>query len=339
MIKTYYQNDIINRLAAIITYGLSEGYSYTSIEEHIVSSSFINELENNEYDIESKIENIVESTYKITLNKSADISFKSLFLAEAYFRLFIDFNKSFEYIFLYLPLSFMIEKYNIYHEMDFSNLKKDFEYIFEKTPLLKQLSKKREIKLVDISKLTGIKIDTIIKYAQDDKFIYNASFNNIYKLSKLFSVKENIFAKNLEVYLDSSIYIFDERNKDYCNYLGLYFANYFDNRINDSNFEYNRENNFFKLINGIKLIVNHDNVEFGEINKVVDSKTYLVIISSSFFGDTKDFNYLKKADVLEILVLTQNYVYLIKKNKKKEITDTINKSLIIRAKEKTKLVS
>lgn len=52
MIKVFYQNDIIDRLAAIFTYGLNNGYSYETIEERIISSPFVNNLEKNEYDIE-----------------------------------------------------------------------------------------------------------------------------------------------------------------------------------------------------------------------------------------------------------------------------------------------
>lgn len=63
MIKVFYQNDIIDRLAAIFTYGLNNGYSYETIEERIISSPFVNNLEKNEYDIESKIDEVVESTF------------------------------------------------------------------------------------------------------------------------------------------------------------------------------------------------------------------------------------------------------------------------------------
>ena len=111
MIKAFYQNDIITRLAAIITFGLNEGYSYKSIEEHFVSSPFVYDLENNEYYIESKIEDVVEITYKIKLHKPADISYKGLFFAESYFKLFLCLNRSFQYVFLYLPISLMVEKY------------------------------------------------------------------------------------------------------------------------------------------------------------------------------------------------------------------------------------
>lgn len=337
MIKTFYQEDIINRLAAIITYGLNEGYSYKTIEEHIVSSSFVNALEDNEYDNAIKIEAVVVSTYNVSLGKEeADISFKGLFIAESYFKLFLCFNKSFEYLFLYWPISSFIERYGIYHEMDFSNLRKDFESKVKDTTLLRKLAQDRRLKLTEISKLTGINENTIDKYSRDDKYLYGASHDNIYKLSKLFSVKENIFIPNLAVYLDQSIYLFDKRNQDYRNYLGFYFANFFDSRINEIDFVYDRNNNCFNSTKGIRLIVVADildNLSQNKLNEIADSNTYVIIIPSGFFGDESWFEYLKNVNAYDVLVLTQEYVYIVKKKIKREITNTINRALIIRAME------
>ena len=335
MIKTFYQEDIIKRLASVFTYGLNQKYSYKTIEERIVSSPFVNALENNEYDIESKIEKVVETTYNISLeNKEADISFKGLFIAESYFKLFIHFNKSFEYIFLYWPLASFVEKYGVYHEMDFSNLKKDFESQIKDTTLLRKLAHDRQVKLVEISKLTGINENTIDKYSRNDKYLYGASHDNIYKLALLFGVKENIFISNLAIYLDQSIYLFNKKNTDYRNYLGLLFANYYDNRINELDFIYDRNNNCFKSEAGIKFIVIADsfnNLSTSKLSEFVDSKTYVVMIPLGFFGDESWFSHMKDINAFDVLVLTQEYVYIVKKNLKKEITDTINRSLIIRA--------
>ncbi len=331
MIKTL---DIINRLAAIISYGLNEEYSYRTIEERIVSSPFINGLENNEYNNETQIEKIVESTYNISLaNKQADISFKGLFIAESYFKLFLYYNKSFEYIFLYWPLSYFLDRYGIYHEMDFSNLRKDFELKTKEATLLKKLSQDRNIKLVEISKLTGINENTIDKYSRDDKILYGASHDNIYKLAILFGVKENIFISNLAIYIDPSIYLFSDKYKDYRNYLGLLYANYFDKRINENDFTYDISSNCFESKKGIKLIVIVDtlaNLTISRINVLADSKTYLVVIPSGFFGNKTSLEYLKDTNAFEVFVLTQEYVYIVKKNIKKEITNTINRSLITR---------
>lgn len=338
MIKTFYQEDIINRLASLITYGIEKGYSYKAIEEHISSSIFVNDLENNHYNIESKIEKIVEQAYGVLIDNSFDISFEGLFYAESYFKLFLYFNKSFEYIFLYWPLSDFSDRYGIYHEMDFSNLRNDFALRISKTTLLKKLAKERQIKLIEISKLTGISESTIDKYSRNDKYLYGASYDNIYKLSSLFEAKENMFASNLGVYLDQSIYLFDKNLVDYRNCLGLYFASFYDKRINEIDFEYDRNNNYFKSKEGKRLIVIADileNILVSELNKIVDEKTYVVIIPSGINNNRSCFEYLKEVNALDVLVLTQEYAYILKKNSVKEITETVNRSLIIRAKEKS----
>ena len=339
MIKTFYQEDIVNRLGAIITYGLNKGYSYRSIEEHIIHSSFVNDLENNEYNIESKIERIVGDTFNVSM-VDADISFKGLYFAESYFRLFLYYNKSFEYLFLYWPLSSFDEKYGIYHEMDFSNLRNDFEKEVKKTTLLRKLSLDREIKLTEISKLTGINENTVVRYSRDDRYLYSASYENIYKLSTLFNVKENIFISNLAVYMDQSIYLFDKSNKVYRDYLGYYFANYYDKRINEDNYTYDKEKGIFVSDRGVKLIVIadlFDNISIERINDIADKDSYVVIIPSGFFGDESYYEYLKDSKALEIFALTQEFIYMVKREYKKEITDTVNRTLIIRAKESSLL--
>ena len=335
MIKPFYHDDIINRLGAAITFGLDKRYSYRAIEERIAFSSFINGLENNEYDSESKIEKIVEDIYSVGPIKDADISFKGLFIAESYFRLFLHFNKSFEYLFLYWPLEAFVNRYNVYHEMDFSNLRNDFENEVKKTTLLRKLLLDRDIKLVDISKLTGINENTVVKYSRDDEYLYSASYGNIYKLAKLFGVKENIFVSSLSVYDDQSIYLIDNNNKIYNDYLGYYFANYFDKRISEETFAYDKEKGVFVSNKGKTLVVIADKVEnlsIERINNISNSNTYVVIIPFGSYNETS-FACLKDAVAMEIFVLTKEFVYMVKKDHSKEITDTVNRSLLIRSKE------
>ena len=146
----------------------------------------------------------------------------------------------------------------------------------------------------------------------------------------------------MAVYLDQSVYLFNNSTKDYRNYLGLYFANFFDGRINEKNFAYDRDNNRFKSEGGIKLIVIADllsNLSLQAINDLADPKTYVVIIPSGFFGDESRLDYLAESNALDVFVLTQEYVYMTKRKCKREITDTINRALISRAKEKASSLS
>ena len=331
MIKTFYQEDIINRLAALITYGLNNQYSYKSIEEHIVSSLFINDLENGQFNNEIKEAVLAEKTYGVSFNEPLDISFKALFIAESYFKLFIYFNKSFEYLFLYWPLSYFISRYNIYHEMDFSNLRNDFIKKTKEMTLIKKLSKERNIKLIEISKLTGINKNTIDKYARNDQYLYNANYGNIHKLAKLFNVKDNIFLANLGIYFDASIYLFDDYYQDYRNYLGLEFAYYFDKRIDKKDFIYDKEHHLFKSINDIKIktiVLRTTDININSIKDLLDDKTYLIILITNLFIKESDFLFLKQIEAYEICVITPLNLYLLKKNNKKEITETINDSLM-----------
>jgi|GEM_PF-3155162 len=341
MIRTFYQEDIINRLAAILTYGLNEGYSYKSIEERVVESTFVNNLERNQYDIGCKVERVVESTYGISLNnKQTDISFKGLFIAESYFKLFLYYRKSFEYLFLYWPLGGFVERYGIYHEMDFSNLRNDFISNTKEMTLLKKLSRDRQIKLTEMSRLTGINISTIHKYNMDDRYLYEASHKTIYKLSLLFGVKENLFIETLPIYLDQSIYLFDERNKRLRDYLGLYFASYFDHKIDEKAFRYDQEAGYFVSDNGIKCVIVAKqliDLSSSSLKMMADSETYLIIIPSGAINTGSTYKDFKKLDALEVFVLTQDYFYAIKKDRKKEITDTVYQALVIKATEKVAL--
>ncbi len=336
MIKAFYQEDIINRLGAIFTYGLNKSYSFKAIEEKVVATYFIDRLENNEYDIESKIEEIVEETFNTKLNETVDISFKGLFIAESYFKLFLFFNRSFEYLFLYWPLEEFVNKYSLYHEMDFSNLRKDFDLKRQQTSLLKKLCLERNIKLSEISKLTGLNINTLKRYNESDKYLNAASYEAIHRLSSLFKVKENIFSANLNVYLDQSIYLSDKSNDDYRNYLGLYYANYFDSRINEKEATYDKKNNCFIFKDATKLKVmveDPNNLKLSSTSSMAGKDTYLVIIRSSLYDEKMGFEYLKDINAMEVMIITQENVYLLKKGQKKEITDTINRSLIVRAKQ------
>ena len=336
MIKTYYKEEIISTLAAIINYGINKQYSFKVIEENIVYSSFICDLEDNKYDLSKTIEDIIKETYKVDSIDGYDISFKSLFLAESYINLFFSLNKSFEYIFLYIPLKDLYDKYHIYHEMDFSNLKNDIDILINKTSLLSKLSKYKNIKLKDISKLTGINENTIDLYSRGDEHLYKASFINIYKLSKLFNVKLNLFASKIDVYIDDSIYKGHVDNQTFLNNLGMYFASYYDNRINNREFIYDPSFNCFISKDGdIKLKVMSKEINDREliyINNHVDENTYLVLFPFGVYNPSVIDSFIARIEAYEVLFIASDKVIFSNKNIVKELTNTINKHLFIKAK-------
>ena len=335
MIQTFYKEDIAKRLAAVITYGLKGKYSYGTIEERIVSSPFANRLEKNIFDGEERIEKVVEDAFGVRLEKEADISFRALFLAESYLRLFFSVNRSFEYLFLYWGLGDFANKYDVYHEMDFSNLEDDFLSAVHKTPLLRKLSLRKGINLRNVARLTGISENTINKYAKDDKYLYSCSQENGYRLSALFNVKENLFIQNIGVYLDTAVYLSDDFYRDYRNYLGLYYASYYDTRIEKCDFEYKKAANCFSSGKGPLVVLTCGEEEL--TSDFLDSKAApdayaVVFVRNSLHDRFALWEKLKGAKAREILIVGLDNVCLVKKGRRREMTETVRRSLIAQAK-------
>ena len=336
MIQVFYKEDLTMRLAAIVAYGLSEKYSYGAIEERIVASPFANRLEKNFFDSEESIEKVVEDAFGTKLKAEADISFRALFLAESYMKLFFSLNRSFEYLFLYWGLEDFACKYGVYHEMDFSNLEDDFLSSVRKAPLLRKLSLKKGIKLRDVARLSGISENTINKYAKDDRYLYSCSQENGYRLSRLFDVKENLFVSNIGVYLDAAIYLSDDSYKDYRNYLGLYYACYYDTELDENDFDYDEANGRFVSKRGNALRVCVCKEEDAGSRFIADhacAGDYVVLFLTGIFHEDPERYFALKAETSHgVLIVGSENVYLVKKKRKKQISYTAMNSLIVRAK-------
>lgn len=331
MIKSFYQKDIIKRLAAVLTFGINERYSYLSVQERLIASNFINQLEDGEYDINLTCEDVINDVFHLKIDRLSDISYRGLFLAECYFRLFLTLNRSFAYIFMYWPLSTFVEKYNIYHEMDFSSMLEDFKKEVVSTTLMKKICEIYHVKYTAISALTGISLTTIVKYSRNDIYLYSASYKNIYKLARLFKVKENFFCDNLGVYLDDSSSLSIKNDKDYWNYLGFYIINYYDSRIHENEFIYH--NHKFASITDdieIEVMLQTDKLSLKNIN----SKTYLVW----FIPNLKhiDYQYFKQCPAYEVMLITPEKIMMVKRNIIRDVLGSVNRLLVSRAKDKIK---
>lgn len=136
MINVNHLDLLTSLFSSIFYYGLKEGYSSTSIQERILNSKYIDELEKgNDFFLLEKSETfVIESIYERKIEEEALFANTSLslWLAEIYIALFFKFNKSFSYLFLYLRLKEAINLYPIYHELDISELIEYFKNQSEK---------------------------------------------------------------------------------------------------------------------------------------------------------------------------------------------------------------
>ena len=81
------------------------------------------------------------------------------------------------------------------------------------------------------------------------------------------------------------------------------------------------------------MVLARDDLDFD-----YDENTYVVMFRGVFFDKENHLSASKDERCLDVMVVTQEYIYILNKNIIKEITDTINRSLIIRAKEMSNIV-
>ena len=131
----------------------------------------------------------------VTNDKSRGVYDDAYWCGLSYYYLVKKSEKPLSYILLKLPFDQMMDLYDIYHEMDVSSLYERFLQIEKEESILPLLCKQYQTSLVEVSKKTNISINTLKKYAKEDRYIHNASFQYIYKLSNFFSIPISLFAK------------------------------------------------------------------------------------------------------------------------------------------------
>ena len=353
-------NDIYNistLLSGMFFYGLANDYSSSSIEERISHSQVISDLENGDSsflhhkqsdEIVKTIYHLPEDTYIL-----AETNVLSLWLGEIYTKLFFIKNKSFSYLFLYLPLDRAIWAFDIYHEMDFNQLLNLFNDFEKKNTILSLLLKKRNIKIRELSALTRININTIVSYTRSNENIYAAKYQAIYDISSVLRVNPNIFIRRINNYTNSEMYIFDKTNPIYRLYLAYYLACYFDSDIASAKYEQLEDN---KLVNENSIFIaiwtdpakeglytpnkNEDIIRLVmdyQTNHQDINKTILVVFEFNQTSDKLDYYLkLKEQGFYKIIIINQLYYFMISESKqyRKEILDFVNQICIKNAKEK-----
>lgn len=147
---------------------------------------------------ETDIVSLVDLFNEITgLYVSEDTSYgnynDAYWCGSAYFYIKFHTHKPLSYVLLKLPFDELIDLYNPYHEADYSKTLGYFINCEKRTTILKTLCKENKISMPRLSKDTLININTLKRYAKDDKNLYTGSFQNILIISKYFNITPNLF--------------------------------------------------------------------------------------------------------------------------------------------------
>jgi len=192
----------IDSLAQLISCSIYLSSRPESVEQRLLKSEIIIGLENSD---ESFLNQPLEYLFMNTFNIEPPIKvfglFNSLFywVSEVYIRLFIKYKKSFSYLFLLLPLRKLIEMFELYHQMDFSETYSVFENLMKEKRILPLLINKNNLTMKKLSELTKINYNTIDFYCRSDEKLFSGSYANLLILSKALKVDGNIFLKELNI--------------------------------------------------------------------------------------------------------------------------------------------
>ena len=328
-------------LGEIVFYGFNQHFSNKFIEESISSSiifkNYLNKGDDSFINNFSKKE-ILKLIYKVDLNHEEldKTNTLSMWLGEAYLRLFFKFHKSMEFLFLYLPIDKMSYMFNTYHEMDWGELYDYFLELIKEKSILSLLLKNKKITVYELSVLTGIKKETIKSYSRNNKNIYKASFNNVLKIAGSLNIDNDIFIEELNNYVDASSLEFQIKNVRYLSWYAYYIISYFDKTIGEKEFVYEDKLECLKSNNSSIKVLIIDTIKTEYVKKEIknyqkkidinkDNVNYVIFT----FGDIDDIDLVNfKLD--KIFLITPSNLFLINGDtlKKERISSTLHESAI-----------
>ena len=200
----YYKiQDIRDTFARYFVIAIHNKMHPTAFTDYLVNSDYVKNIEKGYLSDISDI-SVEEGYHSIVGNNIAkDDSFgiynDAYWCGYCYFELFLMLRKPFSYLFLKLPLEKMLDLYNVYHEMDISQLVDYFHDKEKEETILRLLCKRYRCSINKLSKATGISVNTLNKYRSSDQSLYNASFQNIYKISVFFKTPISLFVEELHI--------------------------------------------------------------------------------------------------------------------------------------------
>lgn len=196
-------------MSYIISRALHEKYSPEHIERTIAYSSAFLEFES------SNITQIAFSSYEFIYSKlfpesdntekfELDVFGVHSWVGMSYMYLFFKYKITFEQLFALFPIEYMLEKFKIYHEMSFSHLTELYEERMKTTPLDLFMTK-RMVKSTDISRKTGIPLNTIKSLRYKERDISKFGLFNLMKIANELNIRPESLLFEIPLKLDKEV--------------------------------------------------------------------------------------------------------------------------------------
>lgn len=114
-----------------------------------------------------------------------------------YMNLFLELKKPISYLMLKLPLRELMAMYDVYHEMDISQLVDYFLENENENTIIEILLKRNSISIAKLSRISGVPLRTIKYLKESDMNLYKGSFKNIHRIALALDVPDNLFLNEI----------------------------------------------------------------------------------------------------------------------------------------------
>ena len=190
--NTNYLYEYIDLLERVLSTAYKYSYSTGALEKNICESSFFQALESsdNQNPIIDDVALIKQTFPEIEIDlNSVPVYNQCLWAAESYLRIQNETKFTFELIFLYLPIKEMYGYFDIYHEMDFSQIVDVFKSRYEEKSVFAVLLNKYKFSLKDINIVTGVPYETLASLKQRKRDIKKVNVDTVIKIARFFHVR------------------------------------------------------------------------------------------------------------------------------------------------------
>ena len=171
-------------------------FSIENINDILIKSDLLDCFEHNhpELFLNMTFEEISEKLGAGKIKFYEDLNEELYWSGFQYMNIFLNKMVPLKRLLIMIPISSMIEKFKVYHEMNDTEMLKAYD-AFSETGILRKLRKQSGHSIRELSYITGIPENSLKRYEKNNDYLLNASFENIYSLSSFFKVDASLFRK------------------------------------------------------------------------------------------------------------------------------------------------